>query len=87
MQDVLRDEGMAGEIEEVLVSDASIAASLGFAGSPTILVNGHDVEPAGSDRAVGLACRLYAHPESPGLPLRESIARAVREKNSREGSP
>ncbi len=35
------------------------AAAAGFAGSPTILIDGEDVEPPEPDEPIGLACRVY----------------------------
>lgn len=47
------------------------AQAVGFLGSPTVRVDGVDVEPRADDRTeYGLTCRLYATPEgmsaSPG---------------------
>lgn len=73
---VLGQEGAPGEVTEVEVKDASAAQALGFPGSPTIRVNGVDIEPAlrGTSQA-GLACRCYPG----GLPSEKMIRAAVRE--------
>lgn len=44
----------------------------GFAGSPTVLINGRDVEPVA---ATGFACRIYAN--GTGVPSREACERAI----------
>ena len=54
------------EIELVQVADADAASGLRFLGSPTVRVNGRDVEPGASERHdYGLQCRVY--PTSTGL--------------------
>ncbi len=63
-----------------VVSDAQ-AEREGFAGSPTILINGHDPFPA--DSGIGLSCRVYRTSEGRASPtpdlteLRAAIGRAV----------
>ncbi|MFF2809673.1 hypothetical protein ACFVT2_21370 [Streptomyces sp. NPDC058000] len=63
------------------VADQAEAERIGFAGSPTILINGHDpfAEPG---RPAGLTCRVYATPNGlsgvPGLDrLREALTDAA----------
>ena len=50
-----------------------------FLGSPTLRVNGHDVEPAADDRTdYGLKCRLYRTPDGlTGLPADRWILAAL----------
>lgn len=40
-----------------------------FYGSPTIRVNGSDVQPPRPDEVVGLACRVYRHRDGRISPL------------------
>ncbi len=47
------------DVEHVEVVTEAQARALGFPGSPTIRVNGSDVDPAGEPTGV-LACRVYA---------------------------
>jgi hypothetical protein len=48
------------EIQLVEVPDPNAAVSLRFLGSPTIRVNGRDVEPGAQERRdFAFACRLY----------------------------
>jgi hypothetical protein len=35
------------------------AEDVRFAGSPTILIDGRDVQPPGEDNDIGLSCRIY----------------------------
>jgi hypothetical protein len=61
VRQVLAEEGLFAEVLEVNVSEPSIAQKVGFLGSPSIRVNGLDVEPeARSERAYGMMCRTYA---------------------------
>jgi len=77
---VLSSESMSAEIREILVSNLSQAQSLRFQGSPTVRVNGMDVEPL-SPGAAALSCRIYE--DGTGLPpeslLRQAIGAAQRE--------
>jgi hypothetical protein len=75
---VLAAEGIEAEIHEVLVRDEGMASELGFCGSPTIRINGRDVEREWQDaRSFALSCRLYPGSKQIGLPLAETVHRAV----------
>src|SRR5215468_991958 len=84
VQQLLREEGVSAEVLEVIVSDASIAQKVGFLGSPSVRVNGLDVEPeARAQRAYGMMCRTYAvNGRREGLPSREMLRQAMRENDS-----
>jgi hypothetical protein len=59
--DQVRTElGIDAELRTTLVADQAVAQQARFAGSPTVRVNGRDVEP-GSEPATEyvLGCRLY----------------------------
>jgi hypothetical protein len=72
---VLREEGCDTEIREVLVQDVETARNSRFLGSPTVRVNGVDIEPAARERRdFGLMCRRYLS----GLPSHALIRDAVR---------
>jgi hypothetical protein len=72
---VLREESCDADIREVLVSEVEAARSSRFLGSPTVRVDGIDIEPAANEREdFGLMCRRY----SSGLPSRELIREAIR---------
>ena len=45
LREVLSAEMFEAQVSEILVDDAALARSLRFPGSPTIRVNGRDVEP------------------------------------------
>jgi hypothetical protein len=85
VRDVLNSEGIVAEVREVLVRDDSMATDLAFSGSPTIRINGRDVEGESSQaKAFALSCRLYPGSAEIGLPPVETVRRAVVE--AREGN-
>ena len=72
---VLRREGLRADISEIEVKDEAAAATLQFPGSPTIRINGLDIDVDVRDvAATGLACRRYPG----GLPSEEMIRAALR---------
>ena len=80
----LRDLLHAGDaahtpIELVRVADAETAQRERFLGSPTVRVDGDDVEPGAGDRTdFGLKCRLFATPDGlRGTPADEWVLRAL----------
>jgi hypothetical protein len=81
LRTVLAREGLRAELIEIEVKDDSDANALQFFGSPTIRVNGLDIE-AGSRQVgeTGFVCRCYPG----GLPSEEMIRAAVREDRGDE---
>lgn len=81
VRDVLKEEGISAQVSEVNVPDDATAQALGFMGSPSIRVNGLDVEPAArSAREYGMMCRTYiVGGRREGLPSGEMIRQALRE--------
>ncbi len=71
---VLREEGCLADVREVLVPDRDTAQNWNFLGSPSVRVNGTDLEPAASNSGnFGLMCRRYAG----GVPSAELIRAAI----------
>lgn len=85
VREVLAQEGAAAEMVEIAVNDIAAAQRIGFLGSPTIRVDGQDVEPAArTERAFGLSCRTYTDDgRRTGAPPRAWIRAAVREAKRR----
>jgi protein-disulfide isomerase len=76
LREILPAEAFQKHVNEVLVNDAAMAQSLKFPGSPTIRVNGQDVEPQIEDTtSFGLMCRLYS--DGSGAPSPESLRSAI----------
>lgn len=78
---VLASESVLERAQGVAVSTEAQAKSLEFPGSPTVRVNGRDVEPTQTFHPA-LACRIYAN--GSGVPpehvLRTAILQAKREE-------
>src|SRR5215471_5071264 len=80
LKDVLRSAAIDAPIHEIAVIDEAMASRLKFPGSPTIRIDGSDVE-SNHPQSCGLACRLYAN--GTGVPSREILERALAQ--AREG--
>ena len=80
LQEVLAEEGVEAAVERIEVLTDEQAQRWQFPGSPTIRVDGADIDPAGaSQMGTALACRVYVLEDgrfSP-LPSREMIRRAL----------
>ncbi len=81
IREALKEKGVPAEIAEVKVEDETTARALGFLGSPSIRVNGFDVEAAArSSKDFGMMCRTYLEDgKRVGLPSREMIRAAIQE--------
>jgi hypothetical protein len=82
LRQVLAEEGLSAEVLEINVSESSFAQNIGFLGSPSIRVNGLDVEPeARGAHTYGMMCRTYAvNGQREGLPSREVLRQAIHEQ-------
>jgi len=80
VREALGADGLNAEINQILVATAQAAIDLRFIGSPTVRINGEDVEPASQARTdYGLMCRMYFEGEScAGLPSETLLQRALR---------
>jgi Domain of unknown function (DUF2703) len=80
LEQVLGDRGLDVEIEQQEVRTEEQANALGFVGSPTIRVDGRDIDHIGAQGRPSLTCRIY-HLEdgrvSP-VPSRTQIEQALR---------
>ena len=79
----LQETGLSGaEIRMTEIGDELQARERGFVGSPTVLIDGTDVAPAGEGE-IGLNCRVYRRREGRVSPtpdpqdLREALRRAM----------
>src|SRR5216684_8469645 len=82
----LQQEGLATDVVEVNVGDDATAQSLGFLGSPTVRIDGIDIEPsARTSKEFGLMCRTYADGgRQVGIPPLDMIRAALREAAKRQ---
>ena len=79
LENVLAHRGIEAQIEMREVRTDEEAEALRFPGSPTIRVDGRDVDPAGADARPALTCRIYHLPDgrvSP-VPTREQLEAAL----------
>ena len=75
---VLKEHQMPPEVALVKVTSAQAAKRIAFPGSPTVRVNGVDVEPDAPTTAYSLACRIYLVEDEPReRPPKEWIAAAL----------
>jgi len=74
LKDVLRSATIDVPIQEIAVMNEAMASRLKFPGSPTIRIDGSDVE-SNHRESYGLACRLYSN--GTGVPSREVLERAL----------
>lgn len=77
--ELMAERGIETEIEDVDVSDLATGERVQFPGSPTIRVDGVDVEPGYLDSGdYTPRCRLYATADGlRGLPEREWVGAAL----------
>jgi hypothetical protein len=76
---VLAERGIDAPVEVLEVRTDEGAVAHAFPGSPTIRVDGRDVDSVGATAAPSLTCRIYHRPDgrvSP-LPTREQIEEAL----------
>lgn len=77
VREVVADLGITAAVEGVELRDAADAERHRFLGSPTVRVNGMDIEPAARDRNdYAYGCRMYGHS---GVPPRGLLEAALKE--------
>ena len=83
--EALASERIAADIEEIEVSTPELANELRFLGSPSVRVNGEDVEVAAHHRSsYGLMCRTYRDGgRVEGAPSAQLIRAAIRAASER----
>jgi hypothetical protein len=89
LREVMAEEGIPGEVEVIKVETEEQAHELRFVGSPTIRVDGQDIDPP-SDSHYALTCRAYrlADGRISPLPSKDMIQRALSSPaKSRPGRP
>lgn len=69
LREVIAERGLELEVELREVTSDAEAEALGFPGSPTILVDGRDIDEAGADSPSALTCRIYHLPDGRVSPI------------------
>ncbi|RME44501.1 MAG: DUF2703 domain-containing protein [Chloroflexi bacterium] len=80
LKQVMAEEGIEAEIQIIKIETDEEAQAWHFVGSPTILVNGRDIDPPPAHARPALTCRAYVWEDgrfSP-LPSPDMIRRALR---------
>jgi len=79
LREVLGEEGISGEVKIIMVGSEEEAEELKFLGSPTIRIDGIDIDKSALGRTdFGIKCRLYfIDGEFLGYPTKEMIRRAL----------
>ena len=72
---VVADLGVEAEVNEIPVESAEEAETRRFLGSPSVRVNGRDIEPGAHERSsYALSCRMYG---DSGVPPRAWLVTAL----------
>lgn len=84
LRDVLDEEGIDASVERIEVPDEETGRRVRFPGSPTIRIDGQDVEPGFDDPGdYSPRCRVYATAAGlRGVPERQWIVDAVSQASS-----
>ncbi len=77
-REVAAELELTANVQEVEVRDHEEAVRLRFAGSPSVRVDGIDIEPGADERTDwSLSCRMYGRS---GVPPRELLAAALQRR-------
>jgi hypothetical protein len=75
---VLADRGLSDQVALVNVRSNEEAQELRFVGSPSVRIDGRDIDPETPDSGFNLECRIYwVNGRAAGVPPVELIERAV----------
>jgi hypothetical protein len=85
VREVLRQEETTADLFEIEVKDVATAEIFGFLGSPSVRVDGQDIEPAvRGNNGFGMMCRTYIYRgQRSGVPPQEWIRAALWEARRR----
>ncbi len=89
LQAVLNRLELQAELDRVEIHTDKDAVQHAFPGSPTIRINGQDIDPEGArEQRVGLSCRIYhdATGRTTPIPPEELIQRALENELEQGGS-
>jgi hypothetical protein len=79
LREVMEERGVEADLVEHEVLTQDEAEELAFPGSPTIRIDGRDIDPGGADARPSLTCRIYHLPDgrSSPVPSREQLEEAL----------
>jgi hypothetical protein len=87
LREVLAEEGQPDAIEIIRVDTEDAAATQRFTGSPTIRIDGKDIDPPDPTARYMLSCRAYRLPDGriTPFPPKELIRAALRGAMTTQG--
>ena len=75
LDEVVSALGVVAEVHEVAVETADDVEARRFLGSPSVRINGRDIEPGADERSgFAMSCRMYG---SAGVPPRDWVVSAL----------
>lgn len=79
LREVIEERNVEADLVEHEVLTQGEAEELAFPGSPTIRVDGRDIDPGGAGARPSLTCRIYHLPDgrSSPVPSREQLEEAL----------
>lgn len=78
LNEVAKELGLTIKVKEILVDNELDAKKFGMIGSPSVQINGKDIEPSvRKNKATGFTWRLYSRVS--GIPSKELIVQAFKE--------
>jgi hypothetical protein len=76
--ETVRELHLRADIEAIQVNDAEDAGKYGFLGSPTIQVDGQDIEESRRGEKASITCRIYRTPSGfAGVPPKSLLLDAI----------
>ena len=76
LEQILLEKDIAASIEKIEVTSPELAAQQRFLGSPSIRINGRDIEGGEEASEYGLKCRIYLDTGS-GVPSYKTLRKAL----------
>jgi hypothetical protein len=80
LQTILKEKSLKAEVTRIEIKTEEDAKQWNFCGSPTIRINGKDIDTKGAQaQRIGLNCRIYHTPDGrvTPVPSEEMILRAI----------
>jgi hypothetical protein len=86
LQQVIKEEGVTDPVEIIRIDDEEQAIKLKFLGSPTIYIDGHDIDPP-AEAHYAMVCRAYRLEDGrisplPSLSMIRSALRSARKRRT-----
>lgn len=84
VRQTVRELGLDFPVKSVVVRDPQEAEKMHFLGSPSVQINGLDIEAGRRSDAASFSCRLYPTPAGDlGVPPKQMIVDAIYEAQAR----